>query len=156
MSNKERLTREFIVDEEFLPKLVDWPEKKFTPSEVREIFDRTNRFIDFDQTIAWGSGLFPKDKLCGKPTAEFLTEEPYVVQTWNPGGAVEFFTEIYPEYPKPLMIIIMPAFELEVRIDGGSFGKNFAALSLTGKTIIDDLHPKKIHAPNCTILHPDH
>ncbi|MDO8493475.1 MAG: hypothetical protein Q7S19_02955 [bacterium] len=148
-------SKDYKIDEDELTRFVVWPDKKLEPSEIRKIFEEVNRFIDFDQTIAMKAGRIARPTLRGKPTAEFLAEESYIVQTWNPDGAVEFFTKRYPEFPKPVLIMMVPMFRFESPQQGHNLGKNFAALSITGKTIIDDFLAEEMHAPGCIILQPD-
>lgn len=149
----KRLRKDFKLDEADLPRLVSWPRTDFTSAEIRKIFAQANRFIDFDGTIAVG-GTRMKPSIRGRPVPEFLAEEPFVIQTWNETGAKEFFTSLYPELPQPLLIMLVPAFESVSSVGGNHIGKNFAALRLTGKTIIDDLPFLMIHAPDCQVLHP--
>lgn len=139
-----------------LLKHVFWPEREyFTPSEIRDILNETNRFIDFDQTIASYAGEVARPILRGKPATEFLAEEPYIVQTWNPDGAIKFFTQKFTFYPKPRLIILPPSFRFITKEGDHNIGKNFSAFCIIGKIIIDDMSPEKIYAPGCVILHPD-
>lgn len=112
--------------------------------------------MDFDETLADFSGrpIIPLGSL-----STFLAEEPFVVQTWNPEGAITFFRERFTELPQPLLIIDPPSFRgpaNTVVVNGepeewASVGKDFSALGITGATIFDDWPPELIRAPGCTI-----
>lgn len=151
-----------------IAKQIIWPERKFTIEEVRAIFRSVNRFIDCDGTIFLGcerdeSGevieidgkpipiLNPT--LCGKPIEEFLREEPFIVQTQG-----TFADELWQggwlpaSFPKPVLIIVPPIWYYN---PDKEYGKNFAALGITGATIIDDEPPETIHAPGCIVLPPN-
>lgn len=106
---------------------------------------------DEEDEVVW----YHNPTLRGKPTAEYLAEEPYVVHTQGSGIAVPFFTERYPHLPKPLFIFSPPVFLFENASSKYNHGKNFAALGITGVTIIDDKPPETIHAPGCLILPPN-
>ena len=92
-------------DQSDLLQLVLWPEGPRDHDWVRETLDRVRRFIDFDGTIAEGHRR-PRDEILGTPLAEFLAEEPFIVQTWNPGGAKIFFEVLFPDLPKPEMVVV--------------------------------------------------
>ncbi|MBI5140105.1 MAG: hypothetical protein HZA94_01500 [Candidatus Vogelbacteria bacterium] len=148
------LDKEMILLEEELPNIVIWPERKFTGEEVHSILNRVSRFVDFDKTVS-DDGVTPVPNLRGKSVGDFLAEESYVIQTWGAQNAVKFFVERFPNFPKPLLIIVPPAFmnkDADNKILG--FGKNFSALQLTGKTIIDDEPEERIYAPGNTVVHP--
>lgn len=125
----------------------------------------TRRFIDFDDTIADELTGHPRERLCTVPLVKFLTEERFIVQTWNARGAMAFFSW-YAELPIPMPELILapprrtvgkhPPADGEVEWLAGITAKDFEALGLTGKFIIDDwVKIGGIHAPGCTIVHPD-
>lgn len=139
-----------------LPRLIFWPENVYDGPAVRAIFRRVRRYIDFDGTIAHGAGCIAAETLRGRPLAEFLGEEEYVVHTHGI-GAVQFFEKRFPLLPKPTLIFIPPFFRYvgpKWPDDNHHGGKDFAALDITGAVIIDDLPPYRIQAPGCLILPP--
>ncbi len=148
------------LDGSALMQCVLWPDPAtLTDDEVRRRFNRAERFVDFDNTLAYypqpGTGhtaLFAT--ICGVPTHQFLKERPYIIQTWtyrrNLNAYLEsFFTSV--ALPPPLLVICPPS----TTIDGHPCMKDFAALGLTGILIIDDEPgPHDIHAPGCTVVSP--
>ena len=151
------------IPEEALPGLVIWPEKKWSAEEIRTIFNKVKRFIDMDKTLQlWRSNgedeviWYHNPTLRGKPIAEYLAEEPYVVHTWGKGIAVPFFIERYTHLPKPLFIFDPPPF-VPPPVNGKHLEprKHFAELRITGATIIDDKPAEEIYAPGCIILPPN-
>jgi hypothetical protein len=140
-------------DDESLLQYVWWPKNpRKSAGEVRAILDRVQRFVDFDGTIV-GDGMVPRGKILGRPLAEFLAEQAYVIQTWNPDGARKFFGEMFPEFSQPELILVP-----ESLVEGDAMpdfvGKNFAALGVTDKIIIDDALDCEIYAPGCAVLKP--
>lgn len=133
--------------------------------DVLSTIRSTRRFVDFDGTIADELTGVRRELLCRVPLMTFLAEEPFVVQTWNSRGALAFF-EFHTDLPRPRLVIKppsrfkgeMPAAEGEVSwLAGSATIKDFEALGFTGKIIIDDWAAiNRIHAPGCTIVHPDH
>lgn len=153
----------FRIPEEKLHECVMWPMGKFTSAEIRKILNDTRRFIDCDQTIFLNIQRPETDPptpvlnrtLRGKPLEDFLREEPFVVHTWGT-FAVPLFTEWLPAtFPKPLLIIGVPAFRFKNAEGEHDLGKNFASLGITKGMIIDDMEPEAIHAPGCIILPPN-
>lgn len=144
-----------ITDEE-LGHLVFWPDGLYDGPAVRAVFRRVRRYIDFDGTIAYGAGCVAVTTLRGRPLAEFLSEEEYVVHTHGIGAA-QFFEQRFPLLPKPTLMFFPPFFRYigpKFPDDNHHGGKDFAALDITGAVIIDDLPPYRIHAPGCLILPP--
>ena len=143
-----------LTDEEIL-ELVFWPKGSLTAQELRTILNTVRRFIDFDGTIcaAWPSR--DDATLRGKPLKEFLAEAPFIVQTWNSRGAMNFFVNEFPDLPKPVLIMAIPCFFYIDKTGEQDVGKDFKALGIQGATIIDDLKPEEIHAPGCTVLPPN-
>lgn len=96
-----------------------WP-SDLSGEEVVERIRLTNRFIDFDGTLVLDpmGSIRPELRMvmCGKPVAEFLGEEPFVVQTWNLPGARAFF-EAHPELSQPILIIEPPTWIVDPRTD---------------------------------------
>jgi hypothetical protein len=143
------------VTDERLVKHVFWPDPcPYDAAGIRLLFRHVRRYVDLDGTIATRAGRFVRPSLRGKTVAEFLAEEPFIVQTWNPEGAIMFFAERYPEYPKPILIIFPPGFPFINAEGREDIGKDFAALGITGATIIDDWPPSDFNAPGCAILPP--
>ena len=143
-----------VIATELLPRYVFWPKPcPYSGQEIREIFAKVRRFVDYDGTIA-GPRFTPRPKLCGRPLADFLSEEPFIVQTMNPEGARIFFRERHPELPQPVLIIVTPGFAFTDRKGRPDLGKDLAALGISGVTVIDDLPPEGINAPGCTIVGP--
>lgn len=143
------------VPDERLAKHVFWPDPcPYDAAGIRQLFRQVRRFIDLDGTISTHAGRFVRPSLRGKPVAEFLAEEPFIVQTWNPEGAIMFFAERYPDYPKPLLVIVVPGFPFTNGEGMPDIGKDFEALGITGVTIIDDWPPSDFNAPGCVILPP--
>lgn len=145
-----------LTDEE-LVRIVFWPEG-LSATEIREMFRRVRRYIDLDWTIAFRGGSVVAQVICGRPLVEFLEEEPFIVHSHG-SNAVPFFTEHFPDLPKPEAIIFPPL----CRFIGplvweddyvGHSGKDFEALGVTGAVIIDDMMPYRIHAPGCTVVQP--
>lgn len=118
-----------------LMRAVQWPHNKTLYFVLDAIF-RVRRFIDFDQTIHFGRQGVGKT-LRGKQIKEFLLEEPFIVQTWNPLGAMLFF-DANPDFPQPVLIIQPPGFSVERSDGGGDWGKDFDAIGINNKIIIDD------------------
>lgn len=138
-----------------LCRYVIWPDDPApTDAEFRKAFDDVMRFIDFDGTIS-EPFMQPRGTLCGEPLAEFLGQEPFIVQTWNPGGAIEFFTELHPDYPQPVMVIVVPQFRYTDDDGKRQRGKDFTVFCISGKIIIDDRPKHEIRAPGCIVLQPD-
>jgi hypothetical protein len=139
--------------DDLLARVIYWPRNhnSYSFEEIRALFRTVRRFIDFDQTVAFRApGEYRAPTLRGKPLAEFLSEEPFIVQTINPNGAALFFGFDFPELPKPVMIIMPPG-----RYADSGIWKDFEMLGITGATIIDDLPAHEIHAPGCLILPPE-
>ena len=87
-------------------KAIRWPRQPISDEELTAIVRGTNRFIDFDETIFDNDLRRPFELLCGKPLAEFLSEEPFILQTWtsDPIDAVKFSQSMYgnPHLPTKL------------------------------------------------------
>jgi len=134
---------------------VIWPEEKeLGDAGVIEAIRSVRRLVDFDGTITLPGKLEGRGRIRGRLLEDFLAEEPYVVQTWNPLAAVLFFTEQRPELAKPLLILITPMLDV---MDGGrlvAVGKDFAPFGISGVDIFDDMLPEHIRAPGCAILPP--
>lgn len=153
-----------VLSDDDLLDFVAWPNPAtLTGKRVREIIKSVRRFIDFDQTISDDNGWTGRDLLCGKLLHEFLAEEPFIIQTWNPAGARDFFFEKgrFASLPRPRLILDPPNKVIEtftVVVNGEDeerfkFAKDFEALGITGVQIIDDM-PHLVHAPGCVIVLP--
>lgn len=134
---------------------VFWPEpKEFGDDGVIEAIRGVRRLIDFDGTITLPGSRKARGSIRGTPLREFLAEEPYVVQTWNPDAAVRFFIEDRPELARPLMILVAPMLDVVVDGDLVAIGKDLSLFGAAGAAIFDDMRPEHIHAPGCVILPP--
>jgi hypothetical protein len=108
------------------------------------------RFIDFDGTLTDEYGR-PRAMLCGVPVDRLLSEEPFIIATWNPVAARTYFDE-HSRLPRPLLIMAPP---ITYFPDLEDVGKDFEALGITGALIIDDYGPRGlIHAPGCRVIGP--
>jgi hypothetical protein len=138
-----------------LQELVVWPEevRSLAADQVVERVSRVRRLIDFDGTIAEKGTMEPRLSLRGRPLAETLAEEPYLVQTFNPVMALRFF-ELNPLLPPPVMVIVAPTRLDEAAASLPEGGKDFRDLGLCGKEIIDDLDAEAILAPDCEVVAP--
>jgi len=134
---------------------VAWPTlEMFVWSGMRQALDGLKRFVDFDGTITKPGTFEARTSISGRPLAEFLGEEPYAVQTWNPVSAIRFFESDRPDLPKPRLILMTPMYDV---LDDGillAIGKDFSAFGITGAAIFDDMPSSHINAPGCVILPP--
>lgn len=148
-----------------LLRALRWPLGLFSLEEILARVAQAKRFIDFDETVFDNSERRPFDLLCGKPIAEFLREEPFIVQTWNsdPENVARVFVEA--AFPEPLLIIAPPCKDIihsppfwyppRQKFIRESVAKDFEALGLKNIVIIDDFVDNfGIHAPGCTLLAP--
>ncbi len=139
-----------------LMRSLRWPHNA-TPEFVLNAVSKVRRFIDFDQTIHFGRKGGIGKTLRGKPIREFLSEEPFIVQTWNPSGAMFFFHD-NPDFPQPVLILTPPGFKVlgdDGRVD---CGKDLDAIGVCNKVIIDDWaaeDPPAIHSAGSEILLPN-
>lgn len=148
---------------EALIKVFRWPFKSFSLDEFAAIIKNTRRFIDFDETIYDNNQKRPFELLCGKPLIDFLREEPFIIQTWNPNAAINFF-ERSPKLPQPLLVIEPPSVFLTHepiwseelnKLITWTLAKNFEEFGFKDKIIIDDfVSGRGIHAPGCTLIAP--
>lgn len=137
-----------------LSELIVWSDLSRTDRESapERLLSRIKRMIDFDGTITEpGQLTVARQTICRRPLVEFLGEEPYVVQTWNPTEAIAFFTRHRPDLPRPLMIISAP---IDLSADGPDVGKDFSGLGIKGVLIVDDLGASAIKAPGCWVITP--
>ena len=137
-----------------LSELIVWTDSSQPGLEEgpEQLLARIKRLIDFDGTITEpGQTAVARQTICRRPLIEFLGEEPYVVQTWNPTQAIDFFVKHRPDLPRPLMIIVAP---VDLSPDGPESGKDFSGLGLRGALIVDDLGAAAIKAPGCQIVPP--
>lgn len=121
---------------------------------IKQALSGLKRFVDFDGTITVPGSMKGRTLLRGRPLAEFLGEEPYAVQTWNPVSAIRFFDLDRPDLPKPRLILMTPMYDI---LDGDlvlAIGKDFSLLGITGVAIFDDMPSSHINAPGCVILPP--
>ncbi len=139
-----------------LMRALRWPHNA-TPEFVLNAVSKVRRFIDFDQTIYFGRKGGIGKTLRGRPIRGFLSQEPFIVQTWNPSGAM-FFFDANRDFPQPLLIITPPGFSVE-RSDGGcDWGKDFDAIGICNKMIIDDWaeeNPPVIRSTGSEIVLPN-
>ncbi|MFH1098902.1 MAG: hypothetical protein V1723_03210 [Candidatus Uhrbacteria bacterium] len=152
-----------LYDEE-LRRCVHWPRPIPDTESIRRILRTVRRFIDLDGTLIVEGGRI-RPVFDGVPTPEFLAEEPYVIQTWNPDDAVQI-VDTSPDLPPPVLIIQPPLVRIccgvivrspeqhrhgGQRHDSEKAAKDFEALGVAGVTIYDDT-PEYVHAPGCTII----
>lgn len=149
-----------MISDNDLLDFVSWPKEGLTIEHVREIFRTVKRFLDFDGTLVDSMSSRVLDHICGRSIFSFLCEEPFVIQTWNPEGAIGFF-QTWTTLPPPRLIIEPPGkvfsrhkvlVNEEVE-EWAVLAKDFEALGITGVQIIDDA-PHLIHAPECEVILP--
>ena len=148
-----------LSDRELISK-VFWP-LGLSADEIRRRIQWASRFIDFDDTIVVGGR--PRDPFCSLPLHVFLKQEPFLVQTWGPKGAVQFFSR-RGDLPKPTLIISPPPIrvargelwfdpmELDPSFSGdGWVWKDLKALGIDQGDVYDDT-PHFVWAPGCRLI----
>lgn len=145
-----------LADEQLMKHLMWSRTAAMTPQRFRTILDSVRLYVDCDGTLFDGWATL-RPSILGVPTIEFLTREPYILQTWRGCDWDEFirkvFGELYPTLPPPEAVICPSAFRFSVESGAWKIGKDFSALGLTNKIIVDDLRPHEIRAPGCVVIH---
>lgn len=158
---RERPESRVLSDKDLVTR-VKWP-RGLTAEEIRGRIAAACRFIDFDETLVVGGRV--RDPFCGKSLASFLGEQPFLIQTWGPEGAVSFFRR-RPELPQPLLIVDPPGIRVRLaelwfdphEIDPDFCGdawvwKDLLALGIAQGEVYDD-SPHHVWAPGCTVIPP--
>lgn len=149
-----------VLSDAGLLKKVFWP-LGLSVAEARARIAQAMRFIDFDGTLATDAGV--RDPFCGIPLTEFLAQDPYLIQTWGPDGAISLFRR-RPDLPKPLLIIVPPPLgcgvkdlwfdplKVEPEFCGDSWvWKDLASLGIAHGDVYDD-SPHHVWAPGCRMI----
>lgn len=159
MTQTEPVSRA-LTDEELVKRL-RWP-FGLSAKEIRTRLARVERHIDFDGTVTDEQERI-RPTFCGRPLADFLAEEPFILQTWGSKGAVPFFQR-HPHLPQPFLIISPTPISVASRdlwfdplaIDPDFSGsrwlwKDLHALGVVRGTVYDDWIGH-VWAPGCHIV----
>lgn len=165
---KRHLGSRPLTDDELLKHIHD--PTGLPVGEARRRLAAAKRFVDLDNTLYDHENERLRSTFCGRPLAAFLGESPWVLQSWNPEGAVTFVL-LNRHLPPPLLVVEPPG----LRVPKSSLGdlysglrfieapdglaeddewvfKDLFALGATDVEVYDDFGPGGIHAPGCRVI----